>query len=1154
MNSTIKIAVRGLCTIAMLAAALGTTANRVAAQARLQLDNSRSEARTGQFRRPMDRTTTSGQIDARNRGTPAIQFRGIVTHVPSTAGGEVGIAVSIIPPKKPRYEAGAPVAISVSGGHSAGNVSSRMNVAGCGFVEMGFAFPSGGQGQAKSGGTYDYRGPKSIEALRDVILFAMGKTADNQGRKIQELVGEIKVLTSNVGVHGGSHGGNACGAVMGLWGQLFPELAWYVSMESPYGEGAVGAEIGSRRERLNPAYHPETGILDLAKLAYDPHLELRPFGAGRFADTSLPTLHGSLFFDMDGDGRCESEDDFRLQPPVFDLGQGSKSWYSVQLIREAHKRGLFGDSRPAHMPTLAEAIEFWRYRDATGLVAEAVRKIPNVAVIVVAGETDHVQIAPDHPHIRAQVNAFQKAGAQFIRLNPDCAYVEWLLSRQTHGVPDNNAGLQYTPKTIRPALCPDGAVPKQLLSPAAICELADRVQASNFEPNLHRVLFHDTPKSPGPPSRQPPSLRTDRFNRPGGNLLQNPGFERGAAAPAGWTTFSPPDRGMSQGITYALDDTRCHSGKRSVSVESASGGTGMWQQVVDVEPGRVYVFTGYVAFERVSPQGGCCLQLVFRDAGNEILKFVYFPSHTDSRQFAFDFPPKLKVRAPDDAALVEVNLFLRGTGKAWFDDLYFGLAPTGVISGTVTCRSKPVERARVFVWGDPWDKTCDAFTDPQGQYRLAGIPVAFPRYVLLAAKDAYRTRAAGDVEVKEGGNTTVDFELQPGRDPDDLRVKFGTLSLRKFVPPARIPDGATIPTDAASYPEAIRPYLKPDEYIQSDHPDVMGQARELVETLPVEDRTDTRKASWVLYEWVSRHIDHGGVFAAPPGGLRQPYRDVTSGIWQTIGTEGWCWGKSFLDWCYRPNELLKVESGICVEHAWLVSAMLRSLNIPARASVGSLEFWAQDTAENGAWIHMSTTGGRTNFRERGLLGPGFEGGAPEDRFSVLSRPILHEDWNAQNKGLWRERHPWAEWYEDTEAGYRQATAHLAQFATTGEAPRARPLRVNREQEQRNLSIQRQEPQQRPADRYQIHYSDVTINLFNIGDQRTLDVRFPLVTDSAGESTQAKNAYWTNHPKCARRTWVERITNPPVEGTERWFHIEFDLTALVGKSNRRTPPQ
>jgi hypothetical protein len=44
---------------------------------------------------------------------PPIRPRGILTHVPSTAGGREGIAVRIVPPQRPRCEAGAPVAISV---------------------------------------------------------------------------------------------------------------------------------------------------------------------------------------------------------------------------------------------------------------------------------------------------------------------------------------------------------------------------------------------------------------------------------------------------------------------------------------------------------------------------------------------------------------------------------------------------------------------------------------------------------------------------------------------------------------------------------------------------------------------------------------------------------------------------------------------------------------------------------------------------------------------------------------------------------------------------------------------------------------------------------------------------------------------------------
>lgn len=454
-----------------------------------------------------------------------------------------GIAISIIPPRQPRYEAGAPVAISVAGGHSAGDVSTRLNVAGCGFVEIGFAFPGGGRDESRSGGTYDHRGPNCVQALRDVILFAMGKIADDQGQKIQDLVGDIRVLTSNVGLHGGSHGGNACGAVMGLHGEDFPTLAWYVSMESPYGEGAVGAELGSRRGRLCPAYDADTGVLDLTKLAFDPNSEIRPFGAGRFGDPSLPALVGSLFFDMDGDGKCKSEEDYRLQPPVFDVGQGRKAWYSVRLMREAEKRSLFGDPRPAHIPTLDDAIEFWRYRDATGLVAEAVRKIPNLAAIVVAGETDHVQIAPDHPHIRAQVNAFQEAGAKLIRLNPDRAYVEWLFDREASGLPDNDAGLPYTAKTISAALCPDRAAPKQLLSPAAMCELADRVQAGNYEPNLDRVLFPDAPKASGPPG-----LKRRPTNREG----PPPRHIRRTSDASPQREGMPP--GPDRGVTFQLAD------------------------------------------------------------------------------------------------------------------------------------------------------------------------------------------------------------------------------------------------------------------------------------------------------------------------------------------------------------------------------------------------------------------------------------------------------------------------------------------------------------------------------------------------------------------------------------------------------------------------
>jgi hypothetical protein len=175
------------------------------------------------------------------------------------------------------------------------------------------------------------------------------------------------------------------------------------------------------------------------------------------------------------------------------------------LLREAEHRELIPERRPAHIPSLDEAEEFWRYRDATGLVHDAIEEIPDLAVIVVARATDHVQIAPDHPHIYTQVNAFCEAGAKFVRLNPDRAYVEWTLNQRRPQAPDNDAGLTYGPTTIGDALCPDDVTNGHLLTGAAICELVDRVQSDKFEANLDGVLYPDAPRMPPPPRR--PGLR-----------------------------------------------------------------------------------------------------------------------------------------------------------------------------------------------------------------------------------------------------------------------------------------------------------------------------------------------------------------------------------------------------------------------------------------------------------------------------------------------------------------------------------------------------------------------------------------------------------------------------------------------------------------------
>jgi hypothetical protein len=143
-------------------------------------------------------------------------------------------------------------------------------------VEIRFAFPGGGRGEGRSGGTDDFRGPDCIRALADVIRFATGRLADQQGCKLPELVPRMPVLAHNVGVVGSSHGGNACAVVMATHGNEFPGLAFYASMESPYGEGNVNIELGGHDQDLDPAHDPETGQLDLSKLAWSPDLPPGP--------------------------------------------------------------------------------------------------------------------------------------------------------------------------------------------------------------------------------------------------------------------------------------------------------------------------------------------------------------------------------------------------------------------------------------------------------------------------------------------------------------------------------------------------------------------------------------------------------------------------------------------------------------------------------------------------------------------------------------------------------------------------------------------------------------------------------------------------------------------------------------------------------------
>lgn len=181
-------------------------------------------------------------------------------------------------------------------------------------------------------------------------------------------------------------------------------------------------------------------------------------------------------------------------------------------------------ARPRHVPTLAEAKEFWRYRDAAPSIPDGVRKCPNLAVIVYANERDHVQADPAHSHILEQVEGFRKASARFVRLNPDRACVERVVPagpvrRREAQFPDNPAGKSWTRANITEGLEPS-TLPLGIFMRATVCELADRRQAGVWSPNLEAVLY---PEAPVPPAIPFPAAGPGFGRRPGGRTPGEPG-------------------------------------------------------------------------------------------------------------------------------------------------------------------------------------------------------------------------------------------------------------------------------------------------------------------------------------------------------------------------------------------------------------------------------------------------------------------------------------------------------------------------------------------------------------------------------------------------------------------------------------------------------
>ncbi|HIP99024.1 TPA: hypothetical protein EYH33_00550 [Candidatus Bipolaricaulota bacterium] len=330
-------------------------------------------------------------------------------------------------------------------------------------------------------------------ALRDVVRFLHGELPAEGGCFISDIL-PYPVL--QVGLIGSSNGGNTAMVALGLFGAEMG-VDWYVGWENPAGVQFTTVDIGSRRKSL-PGYVPCSCKLtpagtecnvDYTHLRWDGEAVSRGWGPqGR-------GTRGVLYHDLNGNGSYE-EGDYVLGASPGTFNGVEKRVYSTAALEAVAERGL-RDPWPLEVATLEEAQAYWAICDISRYYDEVLQALPDLTAIVIGSQVDHVQVAPDHPHILLQYWGWQEAGTYWVRLNPDSAYVELLFGRP--GAVDNPAGTPVDCRNIAGMLEPE-AIPDRITRAAAALELSDRTQYGSWAPDLSTVLTggREAQAPPGP--------------------------------------------------------------------------------------------------------------------------------------------------------------------------------------------------------------------------------------------------------------------------------------------------------------------------------------------------------------------------------------------------------------------------------------------------------------------------------------------------------------------------------------------------------------------------------------------------------------------------------------------------------------------------------
>jgi hypothetical protein len=408
----------------------------------------------------------------------------------SKAKEQSKVAVNIIYPEKPRYADGAPVAVVVPSGDGANGLGFDLHSTQVGFVEIRFAFPGGGSRGLKSSGTPDYRGKDSQKALREILLFAMGKTPDFQGRTIQDLL-PIKVTNKNVGIVGWSNGGNIALVTLAKYASDLDSIAWIAFYESPLGSLFFPPSLGGFGDLVLNKHYREgsaatgTCLIDFRKLAWDKETIRHP---GVHKKLGEPELPGILYFDDNGNKRWDEPTEFAFS---YCLDKGlEKQIYAPEVTLALERLKVFGDNWQENVATLTESESYFQERDGSACIADVCEKYPTLLVSIFGSQVDHLQRQSDHPHIVLQYNLWLDNGVHWVRLNPEPVYLTQIANMNWHNFVYNKPNTAIDATEIVDHLEPEGPLEHFVFMDATIAELADRKRTNNLKSPLDAPLVN----------------------------------------------------------------------------------------------------------------------------------------------------------------------------------------------------------------------------------------------------------------------------------------------------------------------------------------------------------------------------------------------------------------------------------------------------------------------------------------------------------------------------------------------------------------------------------------------------------------------------------------------------------------------------------------